>query len=168
MPHHLRYFKNILLINLFLYICHFKYKFYFKLFFFNNLLTFSFYQGGFDMICNKRYKIETLEQLSFFFFFFFVWLIYWLSTKFLCAKTNWLQMDLFFSLSKLKKQHWSLIWTGINMLLLKKWATSSAVSIYYNVYQYCMLCLRTQAMLQSCFYHNIVHFPAFVLINNSS
>ena len=63
-------FYNILLINLFLYICHFKYKFYFKLFFFNNLLAFSFYQGGFDMICNKRYKIETLEQLSFFFFFF--------------------------------------------------------------------------------------------------
>ena len=77
------------------------------------------------MICSGRDKIETPEQLRFFFFFFF-FLAYLFSTKFLCAKTNWLQLDMIFSLSKLKKQHWSLIWTGI------------------------------------------VHFLAFVLINNSN
>ena len=65
-------FYNILLINLFLYICHLKYKFYFKFFFKkNNLLAFSFYQGGFDMVCSGRDKIETLEQLRLIFFFFF-------------------------------------------------------------------------------------------------
>lgn len=112
------------------------------------LLFFSrnFNQGGFDMICSGRDKIETPEQVSYYFSpnTFFLWLLltidgnrcslwshssltafnYWQKSPhtYICFHSISLIMLTFtwicFSLNKLKKQLWSLTWMGLLLLVV--------------------------------------------------
>lgn len=72
-----------------------------------DLNAFFFYQGGFDMICSGRDKIETPEQVKI--FLSRICILRHLSCN---QGINW-QLGSIFSLSKLKKLLRSLIWMGL-------------------------------------------------------